>query len=96
MKKGERPTTQAISNESRFVKSLLYQWSRLSIQQELLVRCVEELGMGEIKWQVVVPLSMRRDVLKCVHDVKTAARLEIQGFFSCPQGPNFGPFSNGI
>ena len=78
LEKGERPTKQAISSESWFVKSLLNQWSRLSVQQELLVRRVEELETDEIKWQVVIPLSMRRDVLKYAHDVKTAAHLGIR------------------
>ena len=78
LEKGERPTKQAISSESWFVKSLLNQWSRLSIQQELLVCHVQELETDEIKWQVVVPLSMRRDVLKYAHDVKTAAHLGIR------------------
>ena len=60
------------------MKSLLNQWSRLSVQQELLVRRWDELGTDQFKWQVVVPLNLRRDVLRYAHDVKTAAHLGIR------------------
>ena len=78
LENGERPSAQAVSSESWFVKSLLIQWSRLSVQQELLVRRWDELGTDQFKWQVVVPLSLRRDVLRYAHDVKTAAHLGIR------------------
>ena len=78
LESGERPSTQTVSSESWFVKSLLNQWSRLSVQQELLVRRWDELGTDQFKWQVVVPLSLRRDVLRYAHDVKTAAHLGIR------------------
>ena len=78
LESGERPSTQTVSSESWFVKCLLSQWSRLSVQQELLVRRWDELGIDQFKWQVVVPLSLRRDVLRYAHDVKTAAHLGIR------------------
>ena len=74
---GDRPTFQSISSESWFLKSLVNQWSRLSIQEGLLVRRCDNLGTGRVIWQVVVPLCLRREALKYAHDIKAAAHLGI-------------------
>ena len=74
----ERPSFRAISSESWFLKSLLNQWSRLSLQQGLLVRRWDNLETGQIIWQAVVPLCLRREALKYAHDIKAAAHLGIK------------------
>ena len=78
MARSRRPTNiQSISSESWFLKSLVNQWSRLSIQEGLLVRRCDNLGTGRVIWQVVVPLCLRREALKYAHDIKAAAHLGI-------------------
>ena len=67
-----------MTNESWFVKSLLNQWIGLGILDNILVRRWDVLGTNFIHWQAIVPLSHRRTVLKCVHDIKASSNLGIK------------------
>ncbi|MCG8045677.1 MAG: DDE-type integrase/transposase/recombinase, partial [Candidatus Thiodiazotropha endolucinida] len=67
-----------LESKSWFLKSLINQWSRLSIKQDLLVRRWDELGTGRVIWQAIVPLSLRREALKFAHDIKASAHLGIK------------------
>ena len=78
VKSGERPTTKAVSSESWFVKSLMNQWNRLEILDNILVRRWDVLGTNFIHWQAIVPLSHRRTVLKYMHDIKASGHLGIK------------------
>ena len=71
-----------MTNESWFVKSLLNQWNRLGILDNILVRRWDVLGTNFIHWQVIVPLSHRRIVLKYVHDIQASGHLGIKKTFS--------------
>ena len=78
VEKGEKPNSDTIAKESWFVKSMLNQWQLLKIHNGLLVRCWKILGTDNVVWQAVVPLCLRRKVLKYSHDIKASGHLGIK------------------
>ena len=68
LEKGEKPKSQSVARESWFVKSLLNQLELFEIQNILLARRWKALGTDKVIWQAIVPLSLRRKVLKYSHD----------------------------
>ena len=78
LKQGCRPENGKIQEYSYFLKSLFSQWERLDIQNQLLVRKWNEIGTNIIKWQAIVPLSERRNVLRYSHDIKVSGHLGIK------------------
>ena len=78
LEKGEKPKSQSVASESWFVKSLLNQFELLDIQDGLLVRRWKVLGADKVIWQAIVPLCLRRKVLKYSHDIKVSDHLGIR------------------
>ena len=78
VEKGEKPKSEIIAKESWFLKSMLNQWQLLDIQDGLLVRCWKVLSADKVIWQAVVPLCLRRKVLKYSHDIKASGNLGIK------------------
>ena len=61
----------------------LTQWELLNIQDDLLVRRWNILGTDKVIWQAVVPLCLRkkvlrRKVLKYSHDIKASSHIGIK------------------
>lgn len=65
----ERPSWQVVAAESPAAKCLVSQWETLSIDESgVLVKRWEAVGgMGRDAWLVVVPRTMRPELLKEVH-----------------------------
>ena len=76
--KGVRPDRSEICERSYFFKSLWNQWQRLDVQDGLLVRKWDVLGTDIVHWQVIVPLSQRRQILKHAHDTRISGHLGIK------------------
>jgi hypothetical protein len=74
----KKPDAKELLKESPFVKSLLGQWQRLSIRENILVRKWDVLGTDIVQWQCIVPLSYRRTVLIYCHDIKASGHLGIK------------------
>ena len=74
----ERPKWHSLSSESWFVKSLVNQWNRLAVHNDMLVRRWDVLGTNCIYWQAVAPLSHRKVALKYAHDIKASGHLGIK------------------
>ena len=75
LEKGEKLKSDSVASESWYVKSLLNQWERLDIKDDILVRRWNILGTNSVRWQAVVPLSLRRKVLEYSHDIKASGHL---------------------
>ena len=78
VEKGYRQEQKEIACESHFVKSLWCQWSRLQLEDGILVRRWDLLGTDIVHWQAIVPLSQRRVVLNYAHDIKASGHLGIR------------------
>ena len=78
LERGEKPGPADIARESYVVKTLVGQWERLEIHNELVVRKYEVQDTGMINWQAIVPQSQRRLVLRLSHDVPSSGHLGIK------------------
>lgn len=76
--KGEKPDSKDKASESYFVKTLIGHWPKIKIHGGLLTRKYEVPDTGMVAWQVVVPQSQRRLVLKFSHDLKSSGHLGIK------------------
>jgi len=72
---GERPKRSSISMCSQNVKTLCSQWDMLVIENELLYRKVTKEGCESVLYQLVVPGTLRKQVLNLLHNNRTAAHL---------------------
>ena len=84
-----RPQWARVAKESQAVKTLWGQWDRLIIQNTLLYRrWVDDSGQTA-RWQLVVPVEKRQEVLQHTHDSPAAEHMGVhrtiervrQGFF---------------
>ena len=78
MKDGKKPDSRDIASCSFYLKSLWNQWQRLDVVEGLLVRRWDVLGTSVTYWQAVVPLGLRREVLKYCHDVRASGHLGVK------------------
>ena len=76
--KGVRPKHKDIASESLFVKSLLTQYDRLVCKDKILFRKWENFELKSMKLQAIIPMSLRRTVLKFCHDNRTSAHLGVR------------------
>ena len=70
----ERPTWRDVSPANKITKAYWAQWDRLQLRSGILYRKWES-NIGDKSWQLVVPKKMRQDILKQLHDNKTAGHL---------------------
>ena len=69
-----------VSGENTIVKTLWNQYVRLKVINGVLHRqWIGENGINN-KMQMLVPESLKEDILKCVHDVPTAGHLGINKY----------------
>ena len=78
IEQGVRPKKVSVSGESFYLKSLVSQFDRLCIEDDLICRKWEDISTNQIFHQYVVPYSKRRSVLQQCHDEKTAGHLGIK------------------
>ena len=71
----ERPEWCQISARSPALKSFWAQWDRMVVRDGILYRRFESDSGDQIFWQVVVPVSLRKMVLKELHNSKSAGHL---------------------
>ena len=84
-----RPPWAKVASESQAVKTLWGQWNRLSIRNTLLYRRWEDESGQKVRWQLVVPVELRHEVLQHTHDSPAAGHMGVhrtiervrQGFF---------------
>jgi hypothetical protein len=76
--KGVRPKHKDIASESLFVKSLLTQYDRLVCKDNILYRKWENFELKSTKLQAIIPMSLRRTVLKFCHDNRTSSHLGVR------------------
>ena len=73
----ERPTWQDVSDESSTLKAYWSQWDRLALRDGVLYRRWEEDDGKTFTWQLVVPESLKTEILRELHDSKTAGHLGV-------------------
>ena len=71
----ERPPWETISRESPMFNCYWAQWSMLAVRDGVLFRKWESERGDEITWKLVLPDSLRADVLKQLHDGPAAGHL---------------------
>ena len=70
-----RPEWPSVASYSPTEKSYWAQWDRLSLREGVLYRRWESASGDKEHWQLIVPQSLKDDVLRQVHDCPTAAHL---------------------
>ena len=73
----ERPTWPDVSPENCAVKSYWSQWERLQLRDNVLYRRWEAEAGDTVQWQLVVPKGLRAEILREMHDAKTAGHLGV-------------------
>lgn len=73
----DRPTWEMVSSESRATKAYWNQWERLELSKGVLYRRWESDEGDSSMLQLIVPKSLRPDVLKLLHDAKSAGHLGV-------------------
>ena len=71
----ERPKWPDVSPENPGVKLYWAQWDRLHLKDGVLYRRWESHCGKEVTWQLVVPATLRADILQQLHNSKTAGHL---------------------
>ena len=72
---GSRPDWDTISGKSPALKTNWSQWDMLSVQEGVLVKRWESQDGKEFKWLLVLPRSLRTQVLDMLHASKSAGHL---------------------
>ena len=75
MEKEQRPEYSDIKHENNVIKSLWSQFNVLEVRDGLLCRRWED--NEEVSYQIVIPLSERREILQECHDARTSGHLGI-------------------
>ena len=73
-----RPPWEKVSIENKSIKAFWSQWERLSLRDGVLYRRWESEARDEVRWQLVIPSSLRKDVLHKLHSKETAGHLGIK------------------
>ena len=73
----QRPSRTMVAGKSSAVHSLWAQWSRLEVINGLLYRWWEEVSTGVQSQQLIVPQSLRSQVLKALHDAAGGGHLGV-------------------
>ena len=73
-----RPPWEKVSVENKSIKAFWSQWERLSLRDGVLYRRWESEAGDEVRWQLVIPSSLRKDVLHKLHTKETAGHLGIK------------------
>lgn len=71
----EKPGSNQINGESHFLRQLIGQWDFLAVENDILVRFNTIPETKTTREQAVVPLKVRKTVLKSMHDNKTSGHL---------------------
>ena len=75
LEEGKKPDQKERGSESLYLKSVLCQWERLDIKENIVVRRWETVGAKLVYWQGIVPLSKRREALRFCHDIRASGHL---------------------
>ena len=78
VKEGVCPSSKKVSAESYFLKSLVSQFDRLCLKDNLICRKWEDMSTNQTSYQYIVPYSERRNVLRQYHDERTAGHFGIR------------------
>ena len=73
----KRPQWESLSFQSPMVKAYWAQWDRLQLRDGALYRRWESETGDEVRWQLLVPSSMKAEVFTQLHDGKTAGHLGV-------------------
>ena len=72
-----KPTTAELEVESAEVKTIVGRWRLLSLKDNVLIRTVQTAQKTVLK-QVILPSSLRLDVLHQLHDLRVTGHIGIQ------------------
>ena len=75
VEKEQRPEYSDIKHENNVIKSLWSQFNALEVRDGLLCRRWKD--NKEVSYQIVIPLSERREILQECHDARTSGHLGI-------------------
>ena len=73
----ERPKWEQLSHHNTTVKAYWAQWSVIEMCDGVLYRKIRDEATKKTKWQLIVPVSLREEILKMVHDNPSAGHLGI-------------------
>lgn len=90
--KNQKPIWADISQESGVVKTYWAQWDTLVIKDGLLYRKWPTVGRTELSWQLVVPASMKPEILYQLHDSPMAGHLGVKRVLASLRQRFFWPF----
>lgn len=72
-----RPAWKDVSTENKAIKTYWSQRDHLSLQNGVLCQRWESEAGDEVRWQLVMPSSLRNDVLQELHTEETAGHLGV-------------------
>ncbi len=70
----DRPTWQEVSPHSETLKAYWAQWDSLEMQQRVLCRQWEAPSGKQMKWQVIIPRTLQREVFRSLHGTPVTVR----------------------
>ena len=71
----QRPPKEAVSADSKSLKTLWRQWDRLVVKHGILYRQNDQTDSNEVVHQLVTPRKYRETILYACHDIPSAAHL---------------------
>ena len=74
----EQPSSREVMSWPREAKMLWYQWSRLSLRNDVLYRKWEHADGLSIDWQLVLPVKFRQEVFQRAHAGMSGGHLGLQ------------------
>jgi len=75
-RQSEKPSCKDVELQSHEVKTLWHEWKRLAIREDLLCRQWTSADGLHVRWQIVVPRTLRSDVIKFAHTGATGGHLK--------------------
>jgi hypothetical protein len=73
----DRPTWRDISASEAIIKAYWAQWDRLQLHDGVLYRQWIEKGTDRVRWQLLLPTSLRKYILTMLHDDPTSGHLGV-------------------
>ena len=79
---GVRPGRKELEPESLYLKSLVAQLDQLELHEGIVMRRWEDSENNRVVYQGIVPLRLRREVLKYSHDIRASGHLGMKKTFA--------------
>jgi len=86
-----RPAWKDVSTENKTIKTYWSQWDCLSLRNGVLCQRWESEAGDKVHWQLVMPSSLRNDVLQELHTEETAGHLDVNKTLGRVKESSIGP-----